>query len=169
MNRQDDALIKIEKHGAFDIMFVRNIDNNDIVPIIMANSFVNPFDYIYDIKVALGKNNNYKCIIFDLLLCNGNSISRLVKVCVKNDNICISKYEYVKELPSYVILLLNKYYKDNVKNIDNSNLSRVQKFLIKKELETGFNYSVMLPKVEVINDGNRDNWSRYFCGEDRGC
>lgn len=160
----DEAFVKLDKYVTFDIIYVKDITAGVIVPIIVANSYINPVDYIYDIQTALSESEgDYECIIFDLFLCNVDSNRRFVRVCMEGGNICISKYEYVKKIPYYVVMIIAQYYKDNVSNIDNSNLNNVQKFLFKNELRAGIGYWNMLSGIEVIGRDKGCDWSR-FCG-----
>lgn len=98
--------------------------------IIYSVSYISPLEGFGNIEKEL--KGKYKGrIIFDLLLCNGNTSDRFISVYFNGSNFNINKIGIIK--PSNVILKRSlRFYNKHLDYVSNSVLTKMQRFCIKK-------------------------------------
>lgn len=106
--------------------------NEDYHYIIVATSYVNPMDILYDIEYNL-ENNNYKGnVVFDLLLCNGISANRYIEMYFNGTTFDVAKYKILDDVSIKVKKKVYQYYSQHIELVENSSLPKAQAFLLKK-------------------------------------
>lgn len=100
--------------------------------IVLATSYVNPIDVLYEIEEDL-ENKAYRgLVIFDLLLCNGLAKNRYIEVYFNGENFEISRYSNIPDIDIEVKKMIYSFYLHNPNMIENSNLPKAQQYLLQK-------------------------------------
>lgn len=107
-----------------------HIEQYPLEKIIYSNSYFSPLEQLENIEEELKGNYNKK-LIFDLLLCNGNVSDRFISIHFNGSIFDTNKIKVIK--PSYNMLNRSlKFYNENLRYVECSVLTKIQKFLIKK-------------------------------------
>jgi hypothetical protein len=100
--------------------------------VVVATSYVNPVDELYNIENELKYENFRGMIVFDLLLCNGITENRYIEVFFDGFAFDISKYKVLKDIDCDVKKLIYSFYLSNKSMLEYSNLPKAQRFLLEK-------------------------------------
>ena len=127
--------------------FIRIKEENDFKPykiletkydywkyIVVATSYENPVDYLDDIEKEIGEY--YGRVLFDLTLCNGLSGNRYCDILYKGKLFNISDALDINgdSIDKHYKNIINNYFKNNIKILNNGVLSDEQIQLLMKEL-----------------------------------
>ena len=99
--------------------------------IILSTSYINPLSNLDIIEKEL-KNKKYNGeVFFDLLLSNGKSKNRFIEV-TYNFGFDPSSFSELETISPFILELSKSFYENNLILIENSILTKVQKFLLTK-------------------------------------
>ena len=121
-------------HKNFEIGFT---DSNGII--IYSTNYLRLEEYIKDITMILQRNSYKGDVIFDLLLCNGYSTNRFIKMLFDGASFKHKTCEVIENIDISIRDLSFDFYSTNTQYLENSILSKVQIFLIKNKYKK-FNY-----------------------------
>lgn len=111
-----------------------NLEQYNIM-ILSANS-LRVDDYLFDVVKELKKIRFKGSVLFDLLLSNGPSLAdRFFSAFFDGKKFDISTFKNIKEIEIEAEKTSNSFYSTHLDLIDNSILTKPQKFLLKKKLE----------------------------------
>lgn len=97
--------------------------------IIFSTSYINPLENLDEISKQLSKKKFLGNVVFDLLLINGFSSNRFIKGIFDGKNFDLSSfYKLDNEIEKYK-QLSKQYYFANSYLLDNSTLTKIDKFL----------------------------------------
>lgn len=109
------------------------------IPIILSKSSARIHDYLIEIQNILKKHNFKGQCIFDLLLSNGmDKNNRFFEARFNGIDFDLTSFKNIKEINTYVEKISNSFYANNFDLIDNSILTKPQKFLLKKRLSVNY-------------------------------
>ena len=113
------------------------------IPIILSKNSARIHDYLIDIQNILKKHHYKGKCIFDLLLSNGiDKNNRFFEAHFNGRYFDLTSFKNIKEINTYVEKTSNSFYANNFDLIDNSILTKPQKFLLKKRLSLTTNVSI---------------------------
>lgn len=97
--------------------------------VIYAVSYNNPIDDIIEISKDIKNKLNNSCfLLFDMLLCNGDNFNRFAECYFNGNEICFDSLNIINLNKDSHLEQINKYYKNNIKQLNNSVLSSSEKF-----------------------------------------
>lgn len=105
---------------------IKEFDNKVLV---FSTSYINPLEYRLEIESWLSKKKKQE-VIFDLLLTNGNTVNRYVKAEFKENG--LTNFKKCLTLNNDIKAISNKFYMTNKHLLNNSILSKSQKFLAER-------------------------------------
>ncbi|MBD5465504.1 MAG: hypothetical protein HDR22_06755 [Lachnospiraceae bacterium] len=115
--------------SAYEILNINNIN------IIIANSYINPFDQVYEIERELEQKKYKGKVIFDFLLCNGLSSNRYMEIYFNGSTFDLKTYKNMACVDDVIKKAIFSYYFQHLDNLEQSNLPNAQRFLIRKGIE----------------------------------
>lgn len=100
--------------------------------IVFSTNYVSPLDFIKDIEIELSKLVDYKVeVIFDLLLCSGNSSKRFAKMNYDGEHLDRKSFEFINiDKKDNLRRVSANHYKYKGEFVEQSILSSIQKKLI---------------------------------------
>ena len=105
---------------------------NDIGYMIYSISSYNPIDCISKIEKEFDKKSYKGNVIFDLLLSNGNNFNRYLKAYFDGNRFKPDSYSIISEPKIELKKKSTEFYKKNINFLENSIISKPNKFMIKK-------------------------------------
>lgn len=100
--------------------------------VVVATSYVNPVDELYNIEDDLRQQHFNGTILFDLLLCNGITDNRYIEVYFNGVTFDISQYKILNDIDIEAKKYINSFYLDHLNMLQYSNLPKAQQFLLEK-------------------------------------
>ena len=91
-------------------------------------------DYISDLSKELSRKSYSGTVMFDLLLSNGMNSDRYVKASFDGSKFLLKTMVTVDNVDERIRTLSLKFYQKKPEYLENSILSRAQKFLIRRKL-----------------------------------
>lgn len=113
---------------------VLKLENNDYAAMIISKSHETPFIYLEEIVTELKNQNigNAK-VIFDMLLCRGNSSERYTEAIFDGEVFLKSSFQFIKVNKKDILRhLAHDFYNSHIDILDNSILTSLQIKMIKK-------------------------------------
>lgn len=98
--------------------------------VILSTSYVNPLSDLNIIEKELNKKQFNGEVCFDLLLSNGKD-DRFIKANY-NSGFDLSSFFPLKDISPSILELCKFFYEENLNLVDNSILTKAQKFLLRK-------------------------------------
>ena len=113
---------------------ILKINNENYKIIIFSNSYETPFLYLENIIEELKEQNLSACkVIFDMLLCRGNTTERYTEAIFNGEQFVDSSFKYVKiDKKSELRKIALNIIESNSLVLDNSVLTSLQKKMINK-------------------------------------
>ena len=131
-NRMEAEMLKYTKQ---DFATIISIDNHKTYKVIVfANTYETPFSQMDAICEELKKHNTSSCsILFDMLLCRGNTSERFTEVFFDGDRIVKESIKYVKiDKDSEIRKISANFMRNNSNVVNDSILTSLQQTMIKK-------------------------------------
>jgi hypothetical protein len=100
--------------------------------VVVATSYVNPVDELYNIEDELRQQQVNGTILFDLLLCNGISDNRYIEVYFDGDTFDISQYRILNDIDIEAKRIIYSFYLNHINMLEYSNLPNAQRYLLEK-------------------------------------
>ena len=113
---------------------IKKISNTDFQYIIFSVDYHRVEDYISELSNELSRKSCKGMVIFDLLLSNGLNSDRYLKVLFDGNHFLFQTMETIDRVDKEIEKISTKFYKCKIEYLENSVLTRTQKFLIKKQL-----------------------------------
>lgn len=101
--------------------------------VVVATSYVNPIDELYNIEDDLRQKEFVGEVTFDLLFCNGIS-NRYIEVHFNGDSFDVIKSRILANIDDDIKEAIYSFYMDNKTILKDSSLSQAEQFLLKKKL-----------------------------------
>lgn len=101
---------------------------------VLATSYVNPLDKLYDIEEMFRNINFCGKVLFDLLFCNGFSYNRFLEIYFNGGMFDRNSIRIISSPSSETQNKIYRYYEKNVDYLEDSVLPGAQKYLIKNGL-----------------------------------
>lgn len=117
---------------------IEKLDKEGYPYIIFSKSYVSPIEVLESLEHELKEIRVKGKIIFDLLLSNGDSPDRYFEADFDGSQIDKKSFRQVNSISNKVKQISNKYYYDRLNLLENSVLSKAQKFLIKKKFQLNY-------------------------------
>lgn len=92
-------------------------------------------NYIYELEEELKKEEIVGNILMDLIISNGVKHRRYALLYFDGNNINLDSFKIIDTIEMSIEKVSNIFYYKNIKLIENSVLTRPQKFLFRKKLE----------------------------------
>lgn len=110
------------------------VNNEDYKVIIFSKSYETPLLYLDDISKELKSQNLYNCkILFDMLLCRGNTTERYTEAIFDGEKFIESSFKYIKvDKKNEIRKIAVDFMKSNISILDNSILTSLQIKMINK-------------------------------------
>ena|ERR1035437_7849492 len=103
--------------------------------LVVPTTFLRPEYYMEQLEnILLSHYKNVSCVYFDFLIKNGTK-DRFYKVCISDHKLIHSTFRKADD-DNEIIEKSNSFFSNNVNLINDSYLSKAQKFLLKKNLST---------------------------------
>lgn len=124
------SLIGAKKSSNF---YLKRTDNPEMDFIAFSLTQERVHEYIDDIGHELKELDFVGYILFDLFMCNGlDSNNRFYTAFFNGENIDLNSFKNCKDVPTEILQECNFFYKNNYKLINDSALTKPQKYLFKK-------------------------------------
>jgi hypothetical protein len=101
------------------------------LPMVLSTSYVNPLEMLTEIEAELASSYCGK-VLFDLLLCNGNSSNRFMEAFFDGKQFVQTSFRILSEVDEEIRRFSANYYKDKPYFIESPLLSNAFKFLLQK-------------------------------------
>lgn len=116
--------------------YVEKINLESYNIIILSTNSMRIHDYLFDVVKELKKLRFKGNVLFDLLLSNGPSLAgRFFSAFFDGKKFDLSSFKNIKEVETDVEKMSNSFYSTRLDLIDNSVLTKPQKFILKKKFE----------------------------------
>ncbi|MCK4260793.1 MAG: type II toxin-antitoxin system RnlB family antitoxin [Halanaerobiales bacterium] len=110
---------------------LKKVCNSKYSYLILSTSYLNPLNYMNEIESCL--NDKYEGgILFDLLLSTGNSSNRFLEGFFDGVQFDLNSFKIVKLEDEEIKRESLRFFQENIWMLDNSVLTNINKFLIKK-------------------------------------
>ena len=100
--------------------------------VVIATSYVNPIDELYNIEDDLRQQKFIGQVVFDLLLCNGITDNRYIEVYFNGSTFDISQSKTLNDIDIEAKKTIYSFYISHINMLDYSSLPKAQQFLLKK-------------------------------------
>ena len=100
--------------------------------IIFSISYLNPIDQKEAIEEDLKKRGVKGKVLFDLLLSHGNNPDRFYEASFDGEKINEDSFKVAKSISKTIKRLSRSFYREQYRFLENSVLSKAQKFLIRR-------------------------------------
>lgn len=113
---------------------ILKVNNDDYKVIIFSTSYETPLLYLEDISNELKSQNLSNCkVIFDMLLCKGNTTERYTEAIFDGKQFIKSSFKYVKVGKKDELRRISlNFFKSNILVLNNSILTSLQIKMINK-------------------------------------
>jgi hypothetical protein len=101
--------------------------------IVYSTNYLRMEEYMNEVALFLKEKSFRGKVIFDLLLSNGNSFNRFIEVFFNGDNFDSKTIKVINNIDDNIINKSLDFYNSHLSLLENSVLSKAQKFLIKKK------------------------------------
>lgn len=101
--------------------------------IVYSTNYLRLDDYINDVAFLLKEKSFKGKVIFDLLLSNGNSFNRFIEMLFNGDAFEIKTTKVINDIDDTIINNSLDFYSSHASYLEDSVLSKSQKFLVKKK------------------------------------
>src|SRR5690606_4485631 len=101
------------------------------LPVVFSTSYVNPLETLTEIEAALQRDYCGK-VLFDLLLCNGNSSNRFVEAFFDGQKFEKTSFHVLSQVDDEIRRFSANHYKDQPYFRESPLLSNAFKFLLQK-------------------------------------
>lgn len=108
--------------------------DGDVRKIVLSTSYVSPLSKVFLVSKDLESQGYKGEVLFDLLLSNGFSQNRFLKMIFDGDKINPKTSEIINEVPCILMNEIYEFYYSHPEYVENSILSDAQKYLIKNKL-----------------------------------
>ncbi len=112
---------------------IGSLDKRKKQAIIYSTNYLRLEEYVNEVAFLLKEKSFKGKVIFDLLLSNGNSFNRYIEMLFDGDNFEIKTTRIINDIDDNIINNSLDFYSSHESYLDNSVLSKSQKFLIKKK------------------------------------
>lgn len=100
--------------------------------VVVATSYVNPVDELYNIETDLRQQKFIGHVVFDLLLCNGITDNRYIEVYFNGNTFDIRQSKTLNDIDIEAKKAVYAFYISHTNMLEYSNLPKAQQFLLKK-------------------------------------
>jgi len=112
---------------------LKKISNTECQYIIFSVDYHRIEDYISDLSKELSRRSYSGMVIFDLLLSNGLNSDRYIKAIFDGNKFLLQTMETIDNVDKQIEKISSKFYQCKPEYLENSVLTRAQKFLIKRQ------------------------------------
>lgn len=102
--------------------------------LILSKSYISPLEELALIEKELGSKDYYGDVYFDLLMSNGFSNNRFLKVEFTKNKFNLNSFSELKNLSKNLVELTSDYYFNNLDLLEKSSLTKREKFFIQKKI-----------------------------------
>ncbi|MBS5934615.1 MAG: type II toxin-antitoxin system RnlB family antitoxin [Clostridiales bacterium] len=100
--------------------------------VVIATSYVNPVDELYNIENDLRQQEFIGQVVFDLLLCNGITDNRYIEVYFNGNTFDINQSKILNDIDIETKKIIYSFYISHINMLEYSSLPKAQQFLLKK-------------------------------------
>jgi len=107
-------------------------DASQKLVLVYSTNYCRMDSYIQDLEFDLMKKEFTGNVIVDLLMSNGNSSNRYVKIPFNGEKFTVRSTSVLNDVPNKIKKLSFDFYSSHPEILDNGILNKAQKFLIRK-------------------------------------
>lgn len=113
---------------------ILTIKNEKYKYVVLATSYMNPIDELYNIEDDLRQKEFVGEVMFDLLFCNGITNNRYLEVYFNGYSFDVIKSRVLDDVDVAIKETIYSFYISNKNMLEYSSLLKAEQFLFKKKL-----------------------------------